>query len=88
MTNYNDGKWHVHNRGECPIHPKTTVDITYHDGIKYRGVTPCGFDWDQSLMFRVIKEYSQPRDFWVDPDRCIAVSAYHAGFIHVREVLE
>ena len=31
MTNYNDGKWHGWNGGECPVHPKSMVDAVWHD---------------------------------------------------------
>ena len=27
MTNYNDGRWHGWNGGECPVHPETVVVV-------------------------------------------------------------
>lgn len=31
MTNYNDGKWHGWNGGECPIHPESLVEAVFLD---------------------------------------------------------
>ena len=93
MTNYNDGKWHGWNGGECPVHPESDVNTFFiHDGNTPRTQTcdgarqASGQDWACVIAFRVVKEHKEPREFWVDPERCIAVGVYHAGFIHVREV--
>lgn len=95
MTNYNDGKWHGWNCGECPVHPDTVVDAVFEHGTpvtnearKLRwGKDTSGLDVD-IVAFRVVKEHKEPREFWVDIDRCIAVPSFHAGFIHVREVID
>jgi hypothetical protein len=34
MTNYNDGKWHGWNGGECPVDPLAVVDVV---SINYAG---------------------------------------------------
>lgn len=71
MTDYNDGKWHGWNGGECPVAPNTMVNVAYYYG------TTCIYDtiwgagklsWSHLEMggdivaFRVIRE---PRDFWL-----------------------
>jgi len=67
MTNYNDGKWHGWNGGECPVHPKTKVEAC---GVRWYGAeTATDFDWDEStepaiVAFRVTKEHKEPRVLW------------------------
>ncbi len=29
MTNYNDGKWHGWNGGDCPVHPESVVETRH-----------------------------------------------------------
>lgn len=98
MTNYNDGKWHGWNGGECPVHPQSVGDITYFDGVTYKDCKLAQFDRELPLLFRVIKEYREPREFtlYVD-DMGNAVTWYsgdlrsdlpHCQVIKVREVLE
>lgn len=92
MTNYNDGKWHGWNGGECPVHPKTAVEAISADGI------PTHEDFDPSLIrreaetidwgrtagdlrapvvaFRVIKEHREPREWWVNE--------YHDGVLVIN----
>ena len=100
MTDYNDGKWHTWAKAEKPpLHDLTRIERVF---INSHGVPMNDYDigstpsvgatsWSRNgvvLAFRVTKEHKEPREFWVDPDRCIAVTQYHAGFILVREVLE
>jgi prepilin-type processing-associated H-X9-DG protein len=59
-TNYNDGKWHGWNGGDCPVHPDTIVNITYADGQVREKFCAGIWKWDEPLMFRVIKEYRKP----------------------------
>lgn len=74
MTDYNDGKWHGWNGGECPVHPKSVVQIVLDEGRQPTNRTLAGeFGWDHSLFregkivaFRVTKPYREPRDFWVN----------------------
>lgn len=73
MTNYNDGKWHGWNGGECPVHPETIV-IAQHGSretlaAKYFNWKPEG-DFD-IIAFRVIKEHKEPREFWAYFDKDI-----------------
>jgi len=67
MTNYNDGKWHGWNGGECPVHPKTRVEVS---GIGWVDEDVADdFDWEEGaghpmVAFRVTKEYKEPRVLW------------------------
>ena len=75
MTNYNDGKWHGWNGGECPVHPESEVEGVYldEDG-KPDFRSPVRddaaiFDWAweyafRLIAFRVVKEHKEPREFW------------------------
>jgi hypothetical protein len=93
MTNYNDGKWHGWNGGECPVHPKSKINVKWScNGVETGEATAYSFSahWTGHVIcaFRVVEEHKEPREFWIDPERCISVPSYHAGFIHVREVLD
>lgn len=76
MTNYNDGKWHGHNGGECPVHPNSVVEVaTAHPNggmSNGRGALAASeYRWDHTVSiykivaFRVVKEYKEPRFFWI-----------------------
>lgn len=74
MTNYNDGKWHGHNGGECPVHPETVVEVRNLVPYIGRNVPPMkasAFIWTGDnagadiIAFRVIKEHKEPREFWI-----------------------
>ena len=83
MTNYNDGKWHGWNGGECPVHPNTKVEVVYLEPVcvvriaKVRSDTASNFSWKDEdapiVAFRVIREYEEPRGGWV------VVSPYGGG---------
>ena len=71
MTNYNDGKWHGWNGGECPVHPKTVVDVFFADGQKGSSKEEAkGLRWSRIssigdiVAFRVVKEHREPREYW------------------------
>ena len=32
MTDYNDGKWHGWNGGECPVHPESELKVWFQSG--------------------------------------------------------
>ena len=92
MIDYNDGKWHVWNGGECPVHPESVVEVSITGdlgtGIANLWSWPHDGTSTDIVAFRVVKPYREPREWWVDPDRCIATAYYHAGFVKVREVME
>lgn len=107
MTNYNDGEWHLWDGGECPVHPKSVVEAVWHDprmgcagmsrpreAIENPGPS---LAWAHVVKFRVVKEYREPRDFWICPEEGKFAAVIHEkddgsflkhGFIHVREVIE
>ena len=74
MTDYNDGKIHGWNGGECPVHPKTVVNVwrrccdTYEleaGGLLWQGHRGI-FD---IIAFRVTKAYVAPpgpKTIWVN----------------------
>lgn len=71
MTDYNDGKIHGWNGGECPVHPKTKVEHWTHAGVS----TLC-FAYDlvwthhnknsDIIAFRVTKAHCEPKTIWVN----------------------
>lgn len=74
MTDYNDGKWHGWNGGECPVHPKSLVEAVWHDPrIEEAGMTgprPAMDEpgptlaWPHVVKFRVIHAHREPREAW------------------------
>lgn len=76
MTDYNDGKWHGWNGGECPVHPKSHIEVItrqVHNGKTSDGngnILAEGYHWDHDkswypvVAFRVIKPYVEPLEFW------------------------
>ena len=100
MTNYNDGKWHSWNGGECPVHRKTVVDALFRSGEAHHSILGEHLDWSgpdilpfsHVAAFRVIKEHREPREFWIDvrgiawTDPRFAADA-PKPLIHVREVM-
>lgn len=68
-TNYNDGLWHGWNGGECPVHPKTKVELVAGNWLA-SGIAAREHDWsgDQKypiIAFRVVKEFREPREWWI-----------------------
>lgn len=68
---YNSGKWIGWNGGECPVHPKSVVDVFFADGhrgsseseakiLRWSRISSCG----DIVAFRVVKEYREPRECW------------------------
>lgn len=71
MTNYNDGKIHGWNGGNCPVHPETEVEYWIRDG----GPDTIKAEWlwwshetsgSDVIAFRVVKEYVEPKVIWVN----------------------
>ena len=69
MTDYNDGNWHGWNGGECPVHPLSLVEVRFVDGDRthFRQTDTAGEhvwewtdDYDDSVVFRVVKPYVEP----------------------------
>lgn len=95
-TNYNDGKWHGWQGGECPVHPKSEVDLLDEIQGKVYGMPAEAVHWSFSGAFRVTKEHKEPREWWIVPG-CgfynnekranAAASQVVTNPIHVREVI-
>lgn len=73
MTDYNDGLWHGWNGGECPVHPKSSVEAVFRSQVTPPfscSIRPAA-SWDWSapasfvVAFRVIKPYREPRVWWI-----------------------
>lgn len=103
MSNYNDGKWHGWNGGECPVHPETVVEVSVADTKPYIAKSPAKeWSWSDAdapiIDFRVVKEYKEPREWWVAirdgeaidiASKKSTLQGYSYGaVIHVREVIE
>jgi len=78
MTDYNDGKWHAWNGGDCPVHDLTIVEWTRFTGlgttqISYQGRGPAKSAYWRDTnafgphvhAFRVVKAHYEPREFWL-----------------------
>ena len=73
MIDYNDGEWHGWNGGECPVHPKSVVDVKFNDGAEFKGQEAEDWIWNATcykiIAFRVTKPYVEPpkpREFWIN----------------------
>lgn len=72
MSEYNDGKWHGWNGGDCPVHPKTLVEIVVRKGgHRFNDAVEAERPlWKHNNMsgdivaFRVVKR--APREFWIN----------------------
>lgn len=71
-VNYNDGKWHGWNGGECPVHPETVVEVATETLRPFK-MEARSINWKHSndpnlnkiIAFRVVKEHKEPREFQV-----------------------
>lgn len=70
MIDYNNGKWHDWNGGECPVHPKSVVEVVRGSGAEVDIVVwPAGDfkprDWTKMglssniRVFRVVTPYAE-----------------------------
>ncbi len=73
MTNYNDGKIHGWNGGDCPVHPETEVKYWLRNmSIATETYRASGLRWthrDESgdiIAFQVVKAYVEPKVIWVN----------------------
>ena len=71
MTDYNHGKIHGWNGGECPVHPETEVEYWLRDGVP-ETIKAEWLWWSHEttgsdvIAFRVVKEYVEPKVIWVN----------------------
>jgi len=81
MTNYNDGKWHGWNGGECPVDVEIIVEVICDDtnldgGEVYKEEKRASFwNWNDCdapiIAFRVVKEHREPKEYTIDPRKNI-----------------
>ena len=91
MTDYNDGNWHGWNGGECPVHPKSILDLLDESQGKVFGIPAECVHWTFKGALRVTEEHKEPREFWllgIGDGTTIALESDVGDCIHVREVLE
>lgn len=78
MTDYNDGKWHGWNGGECPVHAESDVQVIYNNdngitfennniGVNITRAGNAGWFGNHIIAFRVIKAHKVPREWWIFP---------------------
>lgn len=88
------GEWIGWNGGECPVHPKTIVEVVrWHTRVKERGDA---INWDDVIAYRVIEEHKEPKEYWIEltPDNRICAThtkpenkdRKDTTLVHVREV--
>jgi hypothetical protein len=81
-----DGRWYGWNGGECPVHPKSVVQVKILEGNARNGGSGIASDytWKWSgcypenniIAFRVTKPYVEPREVWVSFDETGLPYAY------------
>lgn len=69
MTDYNDGKWHGWNGGECPVDRDSVIDVHYVNAFGGYGRDEKRIagehSWALSCLFRVTKAAPpKPREWW------------------------
>ena len=112
MTKYEADKWYGWTGGACPMHPKTEVEVMTHrelEGyVSDLSARPVHlFNWqhyggdDDILVFRIVKEYIEPREWWIQDGKALTSdpgpglffdaelgAASSIPAVHVREVIE
>lgn len=106
MTEYKENVWHGWNGGDCPVHRQSEVEAIWQN--PDRTFIPLAVNgragslrWARGgcgsiVAFRVVKEYREPREYWMLPtaestmdDSEASRGIYEqAGYIRVREVLK
>lgn len=95
MTDYNDGKWHLWDGGECPehIHELSEVEYVLHneeagEAFLTGPMEVPNIDWSLVVRFRVTYAHVEPRELWIDMDSYKAYDQEQAqGTVLFREVL-
>lgn len=75
QVDYNDGRWHGWNGGDCPVHPLSKVEARiYAVGEYWDGHIRRAHEWTWDIdgdddcdiiAFRVIEPYVEPQRIWV-----------------------
>lgn len=70
MTNYNDGKIHGWNGGDCPVHHKSVVQVWLRCGERdtdeARSYNWTHGDVEDIVAFKVLKEYKEAKYMWAN----------------------
>lgn len=71
MTEYVTGQIYGWNGNECPVHPKTVVQVWLRSGgVKAANAQVLGWghyqDGSDIVCFQVIKPYAEPKTVWVN----------------------
>jgi len=97
--NYNDGKWHGWNGGECPVHPESEVECICTSDSKPVDTWTTRLHagratWDSPSSgiraFRVVKEHKEPvrpREYWILDDENEEAEIYSADPMDGRKVV-
>lgn len=102
MTDYNDGKWHIHEGDECPVHRNSEVEVIWRAEHLLAGVSKDTKQASQVMWasgmassviaFRVTKQHREPFEIWLRQG--ILSGEWHPcrpeadGALRFREVLE
>lgn len=71
---WNGGKASHEHGGECPVHPKTVVEVVGGFDAPWESIAdPDDVAWDNVAAYRVVKPYKGPKEYWID----------HTGFTPV-----
>ena len=71
MTDYNDGKIHGWNGGDCPVHPESVVEFWMRGGSTMEDEAGIA-RWvhiktgGDIIAFRVVKQHVEPKAIWVN----------------------
>lgn len=76
MTDYNDGKWHGWNGGDCPVHPLSKVEARLRavgQGLDGETHNASRWSWKHGFLephleiiaFRVVGAYREPLERWL-----------------------
>lgn len=86
------GKWVGWNGGECPVHPKTIIEIVGGFDDSYTSVAcPDEVIWENVSAYRIITPYKESKEYWVSEDRhgnLHVTKEFRHNATHVRKVEE
>ena len=72
MTDYNDGKIHGWNGGDCPVHPDSVISYWLRNELTSSNVEAGLCRWSHFnidcdiIAFRVVKQYVELKTIWVN----------------------
>lgn len=68
LTEYETGVWYGWNGGECPVHPKSMVEIVTRHG-EQEALPAESWIWDCTYSpiraFRIVEPYAAPLEVWI-----------------------